>query len=149
MRIERNPSFWREIASHEDVSHITCGEVVSFEEVALDNVMPYACECGGYIFIRLDPFGRIYDLHSLFTPVGWGVTAYNLGVEALNTLPDWQVITTYQTEHPQSRPPKSFGFQAAGDFSPTPYGLWKTWVLTRTSWESSPAFKREARKCQP
>lgn len=148
MRVERDPAFWTAVASHPEVSHILFGEEPDLSAVELEHVMPLASEHGGYIFIRLCPFGRIWDLHSLFTPEGWGREAYYHGIACLSALPDWQVITTYQTQDKRSVPPRSFGFVEAGGFEQTPYGLWKTWILTRKAWLQSPAYLRSSKTCQ-
>ncbi len=147
--INRDASFWERIANHPDVAHVMFGQVVDFSSVEAECVYPYAAVNGGYIFVRLDPFGRIYDLHSLFTPEGWGREAFQTAIEVLALLPGWQVITTYHTGHKQSKPPASFGFRPAGAFCETPFGNWQTWLLTRDAWEASPVYKRqEASKCQ-
>lgn len=151
----RNPDFWREIAAHPQVApHVSLGMAVDVGElVSRARVVPLASEHGGFLLFQLDGFGRMFELHTMFTPEGWGREVlsaakemhsfvFNAGVEILTTLE--------VKDHWRSQPPKSFGWQQTGDFRAI--GDTQTegrfWFLTRDAWWASPAFKRMKRKCQ-
>lgn len=54
-----------------------------------------------------------------------------------------QVLVTYEVEgNWRSKPPKSHGWKAAGEFAETEFGNLKSWILTRAAWEGSPAYNR-------
>lgn len=145
--INRDPEFWNRISNHPDVAKTKFGEDVSFEAVTFEHVFPFSSKHGGYILVKIHPICGIWDLHAMFTPEGWGKEAHALGVELLNTLPQWQLITAQETQFKNSQPPRSFGFVEAGPFTETPYGDWRTWILTRKAWEGSPAKLRSDSKC--
>lgn len=146
IREERNPAFWRGIADHPEVS-----QAAIFGDAAMDladivqhpSVLPLASEHGGYLICRLDGLGHVCELHSMFTPEGWGREAMLAAVDAFDLAfaGGMQVLTTYEVStNPRSRPPKRFGFVRAGEFQ-GPYGL-RSWVLTRAAWEASPGRSR-------
>jgi hypothetical protein len=146
IREQRDPAFWREIASHPDLAGALME--ISPEQVqtiaARPDVLPLASDNGGYFFGRLDGLGLVLELHSLFRPAGWGREAAATGKEALmSVFRTAQVITTYEVHgNPRSRPPRSYGFVRAGDWQTTRAGTLRLWVLTRAAWESSPVFRR-------
>jgi hypothetical protein len=145
IRIERDPSFWRGILAHPDVRHVMRGidPGAALDAVILnDTVQPIANEHGGWLFVQMDPFGRVFDLHAAFTPEGCGreaVATLKRGIE----LTDADVYVVYEFEdEPNSRPPLSFGFRQMGDGFHTFMGPAKCWVLTREAWEASPVRRR-------
>ncbi|MEO8927303.1 MAG: hypothetical protein ABI306_09080 [Caulobacteraceae bacterium] len=146
IREERDPAFWVEIASHPAVTGAIMGlradQIAAFAPNPA--IIPLASDNGGFLFCRMDQIGLTLELHTLYRPAGWGREVATAGKEALQwVFRTYQVITTYEMEtNPQSRPPRSFGFVAAGEFQQTPVGSLRAWVLTRAAWESSPAHRR-------
>lgn len=146
----RDPAFWRGIAAHPRVAHVLLGAQSELLDqiIPSERVLPLASENGGVIFANLDAFGRLWELHTLFTPDGWGKEALATCKAAFERLfgGGGQVVVTYEVEgNPQSRPPRTFRFQPVGDFGPTDFGQFRTWILTREAWESSPARKNMER----
>jgi len=79
----------------------------------------------------------------MFTPSGLGLEANAVLKHSLRTLfYTAHLILVTETENPRSRPPLSFGFRPSGEPTATTIGPLKTWVLTRTAWERSPAYRR-------
>ena len=151
IREERDPAFWRDIASHPDLADTMMG--LSPDQVAeiatRTNVLPLASDNGGFFFGAVDGLGMVLELHSLFRPAGWGREVATAGKQALTwVFQAAQAITTYEVHgNDHSRPPRSYGFAMAGDWQMTNLGALRLWVLTRTAWQSSPAFRRHA-PCQ-
>lgn len=139
----RDVGFWRSVADHPEVKpHIALGREFDIADVVSNPmVRPLRFEHGGFLFVQLDGLGRVHELHTLFTPDGWGrevLLALKQACEEI--LSKAQVITTYEVEgNWRSRPPKTFRFQAAGDFEPCALGSFKTWILTKSDWLTSPA----------
>lgn len=139
IRVERDPAFWRGILAHPEVRHVMRGiDPAAALDAILSNttVIPVASEHGGYLFVQMDPLGRVYDLHAAYTPEGRGREA-NEALKAALDLVQADVVIAFETDDAQSRPPLSFGFRAAGLADETPLGLVRTWVLTREAWEAS------------
>lgn len=135
----RDLTFWTRIASHPEVApYLGFEGAIDFSEIiAHPSVLPLASKNGGYLFARLDGFGGVWELHSLFTPEGRGKEALAAGKEALAMVPGWSMITTYSSaDNWRSRPPRSFGFKPSNDV-----GDRTLWFLTRQAWESSPAHR--------
>ena len=153
IRVERDPAFWTIVAAHPAVQGAILGiapETIG-ELAVREGVLPLASRHGGYLFARADALGFVVELHTLFTPEGWGREAVIAGIEALNAvfLLGYQVVTTFEMEtNPRSRPPVTAGFVQAGDWRETPLGQLRMWVLTRAGWEASPAARRR-RRCLP
>jgi hypothetical protein len=144
IRIERDPAFWIAVASHPAVKPALLG--LSPEKVGAlarrAEMLPLAGEHGGFLFSRLDTLGFVCELHTLFTPEGWGREAFVAGAYALGVV--WalgfQIIVTFEARaNAKSRPPKTFGFRQAGDWRATPIGDLRMWALTQSAWNSSPA----------
>lgn len=144
----RDPAFWVEIAEHPAVEpHVLMGAGSSSLATLILNptVIPLASENGGLIFCRLDGFGRVYELHTLFKPEGWGREVLSTAKTCFRRMFEGgcQVVTTYEVEGWwRSQPPKSFGFKPCGGFGPSPIGSLRTWILTRDAWDASPARRR-------
>ena len=145
--INRDPAFWTAIASHPALSGAMLGldpEAVGALAVRAD-MLPLASEHGGFFFARMDVLGFTCELHSLFTPDGWGREVLIAGIEAINLVwtCGYQLVTTFEVEaNPKSRPPRTFGFTQAGDWRETPLGSLRLWTLTRAAWIASPANRR-------
>jgi hypothetical protein len=153
IRIERDAGFWRAVASHPAVEPALLGidPAGVGRIVGRSGVLPLAALHGGFIFVRLDPLGFTAELHTLFTPEGWGREVHDAGIEALNCLwlAGYSSLTTYEARaNRRSRPPASFGFVACGDWRATPFGELKQWMLTAGAWRASPAAARRRRECQ-
>lgn len=149
IREQRDPGFWQTVAEHPGVApHVFLGHgpVSLAALVTHDSVLPLASEHGGFLFCRLDGPGRLWELHTMYTPEGWGREVLQAAKAAFSRVFEQaQVVTTYEVEGWwRSRPPKSFGFQRAGDFQAVPEigAALSTWILTRTAWETSPAHRR-------
>lgn len=146
IREERDPYFWKAVASHPDVLPFLFGATPeNVADVATNpNCIPLASEHGGYLFTRIDGMGRVLELHSLFTPEGWGRETNRAGKAALEwVFADACMVVTYEVAgHRLSQPPKSFGFVPIEGFREGPFETVRTWILTREAWEASPARKR-------
>jgi len=147
IRIERDPAWWVGIASHPALIGALYGmppaAIAPF--VTNPNVLPLAAEHGGFLVMRLDAVGFVYDFHTLFTPEGWGREVAGAAKEAVFEVMarGARVLTTLQCrDNPRSKPPLSFGFAAVGDWAETQLGEARCWMLTREAWEGSPARKR-------
>jgi hypothetical protein len=142
IQINRSEAFWRPITEHPAIKHhLDLGTGVDWLPTVLasDDVLPLASSHGGYFLHRLDPYGHLWDLHAAFSPEGWGRVANATLKAALLFLPAWQLVTASEVGgNWRSRPPKSFGFRPAGPLE----GWSRTWFLTRSAWEASPARRR-------
>lgn len=146
VRLERDPDFWIEVASHPEVGPrigVTAAQIVQL--CANPRVVPLASEHGGFFFVALDAFGTVQELHSLFTPEGWGREVVEAAHAAFKVAMNYaHVIVTWEQEGQwRTRPPKSHGWKPAGDFDATPLGSLRMWVLTREAWSNSPAVRRQ------
>jgi len=115
------------------------------EIVQHPTVTPLRAEHGGFLFVAQGGLGRVYELHTLFTPEGWGREVAAAAKSAFRHMFDGgaQIVTTYEVEGWfRSRPPRSFGFRPVGDFAPSPFGSLRTWILTADAWAGSPACRR-------
>lgn len=146
---DRDPAFWFSIFNHPDVKPHMGGLFDIGPVVTHPSVIPLRTEHGGYLLHRLDGLGRVYDLHALYRPEGWGKEACT----GLKSALAWifaagaQLVTAQEVEGWwKSRPPRSFGFRPAGDFAPSEFGSLRTWVLTKAAWETSPARSRPCRQ---
>lgn len=145
IREERDPWFWNRVANHPEVApHVFVRDLDQI--VTHESILPLASEHGGFLFCRLDTFGRFWELHTLYTPEGWGKEVLLAAKAAFRRVFEvGQVVTTYEVEGWwRSRPPRSFGFTQAGEFRAVPdmdIAL-STWVLTKAAWEQSPACRR-------
>jgi hypothetical protein len=153
IRVERDAGFWTGVAAHPEVAP-RLGPMVSGPAlaayVARPDVLPLAAEHGGFLFARRDRLGFCAELHTLFTPEGWGREALGAAVEAINAvwLCGYQVVLTFEAEaNPLARPPASFGFTRAGEWRETPVGRLRAWIVTQDGWRASPAARRRARAC--
>jgi hypothetical protein len=152
IRIERDPAFWSAIAGHPEVSRRLGGidPAMVARLASAPGFVPLASTHGGFLFQRRDELGFAFELHTLFTPEGWGREVFTAGTEALILMfgSPCQLITTLELKrNDKSRPPRTFGFEPAGEFSETPFGEARLWVLTRTAWQASPAAQRKAKTC--
>lgn len=150
IREDRDPGFWTDVISHPEVAPlVTFGHKIDLSAV-LDNpwVTPLRAERGGFVFFRLDGLARVHELHTLFLPEAWG--SREILISAKQAFAEMfargaQVIVTYEVAgNPRSQPPKTFRFQPCGEFVLAD-GLnahLRTWILTQTAWETSPARQR-------
>lgn len=142
----RDPAFWVRVASHPQVRDTLFG--LDPEEVGpliqSPEVLPLAAEHGGFLFARVGSLEAVRELHTLFTPEGWGREVHSAAKEALGIVfGHCDLVTTFEVlSNPRSRPPKSFGFQPASEPRSSAFGPVKTWLLSRHAWEQSPARRR-------
>lgn len=144
IREERSGDFWRGVVEHPKVAHVLMGLPLDIGDlVSHERVIPLASENGGFLFCQLDGLGRVFELHTLFKPEGWGREVSTAAKEAFAEMfaKGARVITTYEVEG-WTAPPLSFGWRTAGEFSPSSLGNLRTWVLTLDGWEASPARRR-------
>lgn len=143
VREERDPAFWQAVAEHPDVRHVTKGQFVDMAAVvASPRVIPLASSHGGQIFVQLDGPARLFEMHTLFTPQGWGREAHAAIRQAHDYMFDEvqaDLLITFETDHPQSRAPRTFGWRPIGELRHGFMGPLRTWFLTREGWAQSPA----------
>lgn len=149
IRIERDPAFWTAIAEHPSVTPMLRGAApAAIGALARRrDFLPLAAEHGGFLLQRRDELGFAWELHTLFTPEGWGREAVLAGVEGLALMfgSTCRLIWTLEVKaNPRSRPWKGLGFVQAGDWAETPLGELRPWILTKSSWAESRAAKRRA-----
>lgn len=144
LSVNRDPAFWLAVSDHPVVAELM-GRTFSVAEmqsvVGRPNVVPLASANGGFIFFGLDSSQRVYELHTLFRPEGWGREVHAAAKQAFNRMfagPCEIIVTNQMAENPHSQPPRSFGFRAPSGFAPSPFGDAKTWLLTRDAWVASP-----------
>lgn len=146
VREERDPVFWQAVADHPQVRHITQGHPIDMGSiVAQAAVIPLASQHGGFIFTQRDPFGTVFELHTMFTPEGWRREAHDAAVAAFVEMfgeRNAALIFTYETDHPQSRTPRSFGFERGAAIIRTSIGDVTPCWLTSKAWFGSPAWRR-------
>lgn len=149
IRVERSAIWWAEIAADPAVAAAN-GRAYSAEEIALvmamPTVTPLADEHGGFWFVALDSFARVFEMHTMFTPAGWGREVHGAAKEAFHRMfsGTCEIITTYQIEANQrSQPPRSFGFKPVGGVAPSPMGPARTWMLTSDAWLTSPGGRSQ------
>jgi hypothetical protein len=147
IREDRDPAFWTAVYEHPQVKpHVSLGHDLDLAEILADpGVTPLAADHGGFIFIRLDGLGRTYELHTMFTPEGWGREVAGAAKAAFALMFDGgaDLIVTHEVAgNRRSQPPRSFRFEPAGGFRPALDHELRTWVLTRYAWEASPARQR-------
>lgn len=153
IRVERDPGFWAKVGSHPMVApHVTFGQVVDWSFVDDERVLPLAAEHGGFLFFRADGPGFVWELHTMFTPEGWGNEVSRSAKAAFDHVfasGTQMVVTLEMQENRKSRPPKSFGWKPCGDFQMvnTLDQLGKSWFLTVDAWRASPAKRRADRLC--
>jgi len=146
IREERNPAFWERIASHPACKASLMGiDPKHFAKEAVgEHLLPLASEHGGFVFVPRDAYSRVVELHTLYTPEGWGREAAAAGKQALLVVFDrYDLVITYQrVDDWRTRPPKSFGFRACGEAFEKDGILWRTWSLSKEQWTQSPAYER-------
>jgi len=149
LRIERDPAFWTAVAAHPAVREGLRGVAAeAIGRLALDErIIPLAAVHGGFLIQRLDALGFVGELHTLFTPEGWGREAHDAGMRMVDAVfaCGLRVIVTFETEHKQSRPPRTSGFVPAGAWRDSPVGQLRQWVLSEAAWKTSPAYERRER----
>lgn len=145
--IDRDEVFWRSVCEHPDVEPwVSLGIKTDWLAPLLGaaHVQPFRSEHGGYFLVKMDPLGRLWDLHAAFTPEGWGAEASSTLKATLRDLGGWDLITSTEVGgNWRSRPPRSFGFRP----SAPAHGGYRTWILTRAAWEASPAYRRMEKRC--
>jgi hypothetical protein len=149
IREERDARFWVCVSEHPSVKPTTKLDPDSWPDfLARADVRPMALEHGGHLFAAMDCLGRAWELHSLFTPDGWGAEVNLALKQALGSLGDWDLIVTHEVAGWwRSQPPRSYGFRPAGAFHGSAIGELRTWILTRAAWEASPVHRRWVGSC--
>jgi hypothetical protein len=150
LRLDRNPYFWTRVAQHPAVEPFVlqgAPEDYLAEFVALPEVTPLAAENGGFLFLAKETGS--YELHTLFTPEGWGrevAQALRIATRHMFDGKKAKVLTTLEQEgYWRSRPPLSHGWKPAGEFANTGIGSVRQWDLTRAAWLASAVGKKECR----
>lgn len=146
--INRDVAFWDAVARHPEVApHIFMGHApTTLAPLVLDpKARPYASEHGGVIFVPVDALGFVFEMHTLFTPEGWGREVAINGKAFINDLFQTAslVLTHEQEGHWRSSPPKSHGWIQTGDFQDVGMPLrLRMWALTREGWKASPIGRK-------
>lgn len=146
----RNVGFWWKVFNHPEViGHNVMSEHEEHLRIMLADpkLTPLASEHGGFLLFQRDPFGQVFELHTAFTPEGWGREALLTGVNVSEQtfLRGAAIVFTVEVaSNKRSRPPLTFGWQVAGPFvfAPELAAEVRTWVLTRDAWNASPARRR-------
>lgn len=144
----RDVAFWDRIAQHPQVApHIFMGKAPQSLAPLIENpaCRPYASEHGGVIFGPVDHLGMVVEMHTLFTPEGWGrEVAINGKAFVQDVFRSVSLILTHEQEgHWRSRPPRSHGWQACGDYTDAGMACrLKLWALTRDAWSASPVGRK-------
>lgn len=117
------------------------------DQVVVDRLnCPLAAPHGGFIFCA-QPGDGAYDLHTMFTPEGWGrevALAARCAFGFMFEGGGMQVCHTLeQQDYYRSRPPKSHGWVATSDFAEGSIGSVRSWELTRERWRASPVGRQE------
>ena len=157
IREERDPAFWSAIANHPMVrpAIIVSGELPDMAKMVSDpKVWPLASEHGGFLFFQRDALAQVFELHTLYSPEGWGREVTDAAHQAfpLLFLRGAQIVFTVEVRTNQrSRPPLSHGWRAAGPFAFAAElaAEVRAWVLTQAAWEASPARRRLCRLSSP
>lgn len=148
----RDVEFWDAVANHPQVApsvFMGLNPVSLSPLVEMPASFPFASEHGGLIFSPLDPHGMIYELHTLYTPEGWGreVASFAKGCFD-NMFSTASLIVTHEQEgEKHTRPPLSYGWKSCGEYCYTelPRRL-RLWSLTREDFYVSPVGRKL--KCQ-
>jgi hypothetical protein len=140
----RDPVWWRALAELVQPDFPDLDPAFVASKVADADIIPLACEHGGFLFVRRDPLGLVFDLHALFTREGKGREVHGALPAALDHIfaMGGQLILVAETSRRQSRPPLSFGFRPTGEATDTAAGAVTLWTLTRPAWLASPAHRR-------
>jgi hypothetical protein len=142
----RSAAFWRAVASAPECAGALFGAAPETldDVIASPAVLPLATEHGGFLFLNRDAFGRVKELHTLFTREGWGHEVSRAAKSAFErVLADADIIFTQEVVGEwRTRPPRSFGFRAAGPEFAADLGIFRCWYLTRDAWLESPARLR-------
>jgi hypothetical protein len=156
IREERDAGFWNAVATHPDVRDCVFMNHPTMDLAPLvepPTSLPLAAEHGGFIFLNKDGLGLVYELHTMFTPAGWGREVAAAAREAFDLLflRSAQLVFTLEVEtNVRSRPPLSHGWRTAGPFTYAPdlAANVRTWVLTREAWDASPVRRRMCQSLQ-
>lgn len=146
--INRDVEFWDSVARHPEVApNIFCGmDILSLSPLIDDERnKPFASEHGGVIFVSVDHLGMVWEMHTLYTPEGWGrEIATNARIFASEIFKAASMLITHeQEENWRTSPPKSHGWRPAGEYKDVglPKRL-KLWTLTREAWVASPVGRK-------
>ncbi len=141
-------AFWDKVAFHPQVApHVFVGQEPESLGPLILNPMakPYASDHGGVIFLPVDFLGFVFEMHTLFTPEGWGREVASFGKRVMpDILQTASLILTHEQEGCwQSRPPRSHGWRACGEFKDVgmPCRL-RLWELSREAWVASPVGRK-------
>lgn len=146
--INRDAAFWNRIATHPQVApYIFMGAEPETLAPLVENpkASPYASEHGGVIFLPVDPLGFVVEMHTLYTPEGWGREVALNGKRFVNdVLQSASLILTHEQEgNWRSRPPRSHGWVQGGDFKDAGFShRLRLWALTREAWLASPVGRK-------
>lgn len=146
--INRDVSFWDEVASHPEVApHVFMDQPVRSMESLISHpgVLPFSSENGGVLFISSDPLGMVREMHTMYKPEGWGREVAVFGKQFVQeAFRHCSLITTNEQEdHWRSSPPKSHGWKVSGEFRDV--GLSRRvrlWFLTKEAWALSPIGRK-------
>jgi hypothetical protein len=150
IREDRNAAFWQSVYEHPAVKPLVgLGRDLDLAGlVASPAVTPLRSENGGFLFVRLDGLGRVFELHTMYLPKAWGGREILIAAKQAFTeifARGAQLVTTYEVAgNLRSQPPRSFRFAPCGPFARAEAlnVAVRTWRLTRCDWDASPARLR-------
>lgn len=145
---ERDPAWWSDIAGHPEVApHVFGGgDIIDFARaIERPDALPLRSENGGILFVRLEPLGSVWEMHTLYRPEGWGREVAEAAPLMMERVFEQALaVTTYEQQgYYRSRPPRSHGWKRHGE--PKDLGLSRPligWLLTRDDWLNAPARRR-------
>lgn len=138
--------FWTPVVSHPEVEPWVLHGLATVDEflTALEEprFLAEPCEDGGMIYTQKDGY---QELHIMFLPSQWGRrVSWFLKESIAEKMRQGVVLIAREQEgYWKSRPPKSYGWEVAGDFEETthPRRLRK-WILTSEAWYRSPVGRK-------
>ena len=142
----RDAAFWDRIASHPQVAPAVFMGAAPFTlapVVENEANQPYASQNGGIVFLAKDPAGFVVEMHTLYTPEGWGrEVAENARIFMAQAFKRASLVLTFEQEGRPTRPPLSHGWKPCGPFGGPTTPRLRLWSLSREAWTVSPVGRK-------
>lgn len=154
LRLQRDPDFWVRVAGDDNARVSLLGKTPEFVGVVAQHprCIPLATAHGGFLLSQLDDLARGFDVHAIFESDRPYRETFDASVALFTLLfRSAHYVTVHEIEGDASfKPPVSFGFRLAADWSPSMLDeqpiVSRTWILTANDWRESPAGKRAISK---